>query len=74
MMANIHHFAYSQSKFSDIINQAGLTADFNYALSYLNQVKTQLYPAQSINIPQFSIEKDFKLTLSDPLNERINEH
>ena len=38
MIANINHFAYSRIKFNEIIEQAGLMADFNYAQVYLNQV------------------------------------
>ena len=40
----------------------------------MNMHKTQVYPGVPIDTSQFSIEKDYKVTYSEEIGQKIREH
>ena len=74
MIANINHLAHSMNKFNDLIGQAGLKGDFDVAMTYMNALKNQVYPGAPILSNQFSMEKDYKIQLTEELLKKVSEH
>ena len=48
MVANINHLNYSITQFNDLLVQTGLKNDFDMAMSYMNQLKEQVYPGAPV--------------------------
>ena len=74
LVANCNHLAYSTTQFGALIEEMGLKSDFEYAGAYLHALKSQVYPGTPIMISNFSIEKDYTISLNDELKNRIGEH
>ena len=61
---NYQHLNYSKEKFGELLTQTNLEQDFVYAIGYMDQLRAAgAYPGAPINITQFSIEKDFTLSI-----------
>lgn len=74
-LANISYLKYSKEKFVDLLNQVGLTPDFDLAIDYLNTVQgSGTYPNDIIDTTKFSIEKGYSVIIPTELKEKINEH
>lgn len=74
LQANINHFSYTATNFHDLIEQAGLKADFDTATTYLNGLVNEVYPAMPINTQLFSMEKDYQFAMPAEATEKIAEH
>lgn len=48
LTANLNHLSYTRASFTDVLTQTGLDTDFAYALQYIADLKTQVYPAPPI--------------------------